>query len=526
MSHEHSQVSIDVELDAFFGQYTAANQARGLVYGLVGPAGLVHSAGFGVANDAGQAPDLDTVFPIASMSKSFVACAALLARDRGLISLDAPISDFFDGFTANLVDGEPCRTPTIRMLLSMGSGLTEDNAWVDPFIDVPIAELLSTVSRGLAYSRAPGISFDYSNLGFALAGLAVGRAVGQPIEQWISTEIFQPLHLASTRFDNDGSARADEEARATGYRLGPTGEWVGFPPATSAAFAAAGGIQSTVRDLATWVTWLSSAFRPIGRNDDEPVSRQSRREMQHLHQLDLPTLATRPDGTLKLRVAGYGLGLVISEDLHRGTVVMHSGGLPGFILNMTWHPDSGHGIVVLTNSHRGNPVAMSEEALYRLMDRHRTPARTIRPWPATVNLQHQTEVLVRRWDTALAEQIFAPNIAFDRPLSERQAEIELLIDQVGPLREHNGMGNKSTDIVSATSPADITWAIPAERGELLCMIHLTPTTPPQIQEFEVKATLYGTPRSARRTDISPRRARLGDVPLSSLPNTRIDWPES
>jgi CubicO group peptidase (beta-lactamase class C family) len=532
MSQEFLATPLETQLDALFGQYTAADQSRGLVYGLVGASGLVHSAGFGVANDAGDVPGPDTVFPIASMTKSFVAAGALLARDRGLVNLDAPITDFFAEFTAGFPAGgnvgnidDAGDAPTLRMLLSMGGGLTEDNSWVDPFIDMPVADLLAIVSRGLSYSNPPGTTFEYSNLGYTLAGLAVGKAVGRPIETWVRDELLVPLGLDSTRFDNDEEFDAAPVTRATGYSLNSEGAWVGFPRVASGAFAAAGGICSTVRDLASWVHWLGAAFRPADGTDPGPLRRASRREMQHIHQLNLPALATRVDGALSFTVSGYGLGLSVREDLLRGTFVTHSGGLPGFILNMIWHPDSGEGVVVLTNSHRNSPIPLSEEALFRALDRRSAPARTVHTWPATRDLQGRTEELIRRWDDDLAGEIFAENIDFDRPLADRRDHIAELIDQVGPLTDPRPGSATLPDLVSAVSPADVTWAIPGERGELICMIHLTPTTPPKIQELEVRAAPYGTPRGARPTDISPRRKALGVASLSSLPNTAIDWPQ-
>ena len=522
MSSEHLATPLADRLDALFGQYTAARQAPGLVYGLIGPAGLVHTAGFGTAGDDGAAPDADTVFPIASMTKSFVSCAALLARDRGLMNLDAPITDYVDEFSASGTFDDPVEPPTVRMLLSMGGGLTEDNSWVDPFIDTPIDELLVTVGRGLRYSNLPGRVFEYSNLGFALAGLAVGRAVGRAIEDWVHDELVTPLGMTRTWFDS--RVPADPGRRATGYHLDPTGGWVGYPPAGSDAFAAAGGLQSTVRDLATWVSYLASAFRPPAAGDRDTVRRASLREMQRVHQINLPVLASAPGGSWRFGVGGYGLGLGITEDLHYGTIVGHSGGLPGFLLHMTWHPDSGHGIVVLTNSHRGDPVTLAHQALIQALDHHGAPARTIRLWPATRDLQRAADRLIRSWDDAWAERILAPNIAVDRPLAERRAEIERLTAEVGPLAVQPGGPDAVPALVSAVTPADVTWSIPAERGELICMIHLTPTSPPQIQELEVVAAPHGTPRSARPADISARRAGLRPASLASLLNTRIEWP--
>ncbi|HUY09759.1 MAG TPA: serine hydrolase domain-containing protein, partial [Candidatus Dormibacteraeota bacterium] len=185
MSEETIPVPLETELDAFFAQYTAAEQARGLVYGLTTPEGLSHYAGFGVANDDGLVPDADTVFPIASMSKSFVACAALVARDQGLLSLNHPITAYVPEFVVSGQEGGAEGPPTVGMLLSMCGGLTEDNSWVDPFIDLPTETLLGYVGKGVRLSRFPGAEFEYSNLGFALAGLAIRRAVGRPLEEFV-----------------------------------------------------------------------------------------------------------------------------------------------------------------------------------------------------------------------------------------------------------------------------------------------------------------------------------------------------
>lgn len=196
------------------------------------------------------------------------------------------------------------------------------------------------------------------------------------------------------------------------------------------------------------------------------------------------------------------------------------GGLPGFILFMCWHPDSGNGIVVLTNSHRGEPSALATEALGRVLARNSTAAETIVLWPETVELRKSAEQLIRNWDDALAHRIFAENVDFDRPLKDRRAEIDQVVGEIGPL----GDPTPVTDIVSAATSADVTWSIPGARGELLCMIHLTPVNPARIQEFVVQAMPAGRPRSARPTDISPRRPGFGEAFLGQTSNVRVLLP--
>ena len=133
--------------------------------------------------------------------------------------------------------------------------------------------------------------------------------------------------------------------------------------------------------------------------------------------VETPSITTHADGGLHFGVSGYVLGLRISMDLRRGAVVSHAGGLPGFILFMCWHPDSGSGIVVLTNSHRGEPSGLATEALGRVLARNSTAAETIVLWRETVELRKSAEQLIRNWDDALADRIFAENVDFDRPLN-------------------------------------------------------------------------------------------------------------
>jgi CubicO group peptidase (beta-lactamase class C family) len=518
MSHETRRVSIEAELDASFEGYVRAGQAPGLAYGIVGPQGLVHAAGFGRANDSGATPDAGTPFPIASMSKSFVAATTLLLRDRGRLPLDDPITRYVPEFRADGAPDDPCEPPTLRMLLSMSGGLTEDNSWVDQQIGMADETLLGLVGAGLKYSSTPGVAYEYSNLGYALVGVALERICGEPIEDLVTRELIRPLGLTATTFSPSAYPVA---LRAAGHRLDGDRGWLPLPVAESDAFASAGGIVSTVQDMAVWITWLGAAFRPGPDGAAGVLSRASRRELQRVETVIPPVLALQADGAWRSTTAGYGLGLVVEHDLYRGQVVSHSGGLPGYLLHMRWHPSSGHGIVVLTNSHRGDPVALATGALSRLLTARDTPSQTVVLWPETVRMRQRVERLIRGWDPNLAEEVFATNVDLDQPLDERRAQIEQLVAAVGPLREPYPMG----DVVSAATAADVTWAIPGERGELICMIHLDQLNPPRVQELAVAVRERGVPRSAAPLDISPRRATLGAASLTALPNVAVVVPE-
>ncbi len=70
----------------------------------------------------------------------------------------------------------------------------------------------------------------------------------------------------------------------------------------------------------------------------------------------------------------------------------------------------------------------------------------------------------------------------------------------------------------------MTWSIPGRNGELLCMIHLTPVEPAQVQELVVKAFAADRPRAAIPVDISPRRAQLGEAFITPITNVRVHVP--
>ena len=592
MSSETDLVAIEAELDAVCTAYVAGGHAPGLVYGLVGADGLVHSLGVGRADDDGRRPDEHTRFPVASISKAFTAAALLLCRDRGWLHLDDPITTWVPELRL-VGPATPDSPPTLRELASMSGGLTEDNSWTDVQIDMTAPALLDRLAAGVRLAGLPGVTYDYANLGFALLQLVVERASGEPFVPFVTTELIEPLGLVDTSFvptshgphrlvtgytrlrreanelarsteaiegversehtrlrreesklacstePTEGAERSEHTrlSRETNELARPTeptegaelsqeaneqrrertrddDRWVGLPVVTAQAFAGAAGMVSTVADLARWVAWLSDGFTTDG-TDTGPLSRASRRELQRVETVIPPTVTAQPEGTWSVWVAGYGLGLVVEHDLRHGVIVTHSGSLPGYRLHVRWHPTSRLGLVLATNSHRGDPGTLAARSFARLLTAVGAPARTVRLWPETVAARRDTETLIRGWDDSLAARLFAENVEVDQPLVQRRAEIERLVAAVGPLRDPL----PDDDVISTASPAEVTWSIPAEHGELVCMVHLTGTEPVAVQELVVQARTDGLARAAAPVEVSPRRSSA--PALSSLPNVRV-----
>ena len=497
MSEETILVPLETELDAFFAQYTASDQARGLVYGLANEDGLAHWTGFGVANDDGLVPDADTVFPIASMSKSFVACAALIARDRGYLSLTDSITAHVPEFAMSGEGVSIESPPTIEMLFSMCGGLTEDNSWVDPFIDLPIESLLTQVSRGVRFSHYPGAEYEYSNLGFALAGLAVSRAVGRPLEDYVRDVLFTPLGLTSTFFDSAVPAGFE---RATGYSLDTNGHWVPFPPQASDAFAPAGGIMSTVRDLATWITWLGSAFRPPRGDDPNAVlSRTSRRELQRIPCGGAAGAHCRrqrldPVGRRGLRARAPGNDRSASRDVS----------LPR---RRPARVQAVHDVAPRIGTRGGRPhqqpPGRPDRSVRRGARAGPVPARGPRLDGGPLAGDRGAAGPSRGIDPRLGRRAGVPVPRGQRRL--RPPAVGAPRRDRAPRRGGRPArrSRPRPEIVSAVTPADVTWSIPGLNGELLCMIHLTPVEPVQVQELVVKAFPADRPRGRPRWTSRP-----------------------
>ena len=236
-----------------------------------------------------------------------------------------------------------------------------------------------------------------------------------------------------------------------------------------------GGLFSTVRDVATWLSWLMDAF-PARDGDDDPIlSRSTRREMQQVHRPYVPTTTVAEAG-------GYGFGLNVFTSSAFGTVVSHSGGLPGFGSHMRWHPETRTGVVALGNSRYARMGELTREAIELIIPSRQAVAGQPPPpalWPETVEAQRMVIALAERWDDAIARVLFADNVDLDEPIVRRAAAIDGLRVAHGSLRLE-----PSTPIIS-DSPAHLAWWMTGERGRVQFEITMTPERPPRVQWLDV-----------------------------------------
>lgn len=476
--------------------------------------GVLATASKGSTTPGGTPPTPDSVYRIASMSKSFCVAAVLRLADAGLVRLDEPISTYVPQFRAPR-DAAGREWPvSVRMLMTNSSGMPEDNAWADSQIGIGREDLLALFERGVRFGDLPGASYQYSNLGFSLLGLLVENVSGTSYPRYLTDEILTPLGLTHTRFrPDDYEPGTDVVPGFSTFDRGAT--WLRRPFVGDGALASIGGLFSTVGDIARWAGFLSAACLPsphvltaggtlAARPDagDAVVSVQGRRRMQ------TPATAihsdTRLDG-LGLVAGGYGMGLVVEIDRELGTFAQHSGGLPGFSSHMRWHTDSGLGVVAFANADGASLSGWCREVLAAVLRAGNTPARRMPVWPQTLDAARDLDRMLRHGaDFAACSARYTPNVADDIPLAVRRerallcfAELGGVVVEPAPIEER---------LLFAEAGSILAWRLPCGGGDAVVRIELNPVADTLVQRIQVEGIQVegiqaeGTPLSDLASD--------------------------
>jgi len=468
--------------------------APSINYGIFDRTGVIYQHGVGEFQLDGRPPQLDTIYRIASMSKSFSVVCALVLRDRGMLSLDDDVRLYVPEFTT-FVDGFGDEVVvTVAMLMNNSSGLPEDNGWADHELGLTREEFLAFVSAGLAFADIPGNGYQYSNAGFWLLSIIVENVSGHTFPEFATATLLEPLGLTQTRYDAADYPNSDTFGRgdggvnmARGYGTFDEGAtWFERPFVGSGIGGSAASMFSTIPDIARWSAWLSGAFDETGA---QILSRASRRLMQRIH-TSVPAPADRkadPD----LEGMGYGLGLFIENDVRFGAFVHHSGGLPGFSSNMRWHRSSGLGVVVFSNTNGVRPAIPAAGMLRAVLEDLDVPAREITLWPATLDAATAFDSAITTSGHVGAAQdsvLFSPNVLSDVPADVRDARLRALLAEVGGLLPAASIPPLTERLAWSVSAAHVAWTIPAVTGSITCRIEMTPTTPSMVQRLDIEKT--------------------------------------
>ena len=244
--------------------------APGAAWGIVIDGELAHQGTMGVRDVASKAPvDADTVFRIASMTKSFTAMSILKLRDAGKLSLDDPAERYVPELKNLRYPTTDSPRITVRHLLTHSEGFPEDNPWGDQQLSESEAELSRMLRDGIPFSNAPGVAYEYSNYGFAILGRIVSRVSGKPYDEYVAENILKPLGMTSTTLH---PSKVAPNRLAIGYRWEDE-RWKEEPALPHGSFGAMGGMLTSIRDLSRYVSALSrrvAAARWTGDRSDPP----------------------------------------------------------------------------------------------------------------------------------------------------------------------------------------------------------------------------------------------------------------
>ena len=187
------------EVDRLVNGFMAQNHVPGAAWGVIVDGKLAHTGTAGFRDLDSKSPvAADSVFRIASMTKSFTAMSILKLRDEGKLSLDDPAERYVPELKGLAYPTSDSPRITVRHLLSHAEGFPEDNPWGDRHLADSEDELSAMLRGGIPFSNAPGIAYEYSNYGFAILGRIVSNVSGAKYPDYVSANILKPLGMTST----------------------------------------------------------------------------------------------------------------------------------------------------------------------------------------------------------------------------------------------------------------------------------------------------------------------------------------
>jgi CubicO group peptidase (beta-lactamase class C family) len=341
------------EIDRLVRAEVDGHALAGMAFGVVLDGELAHFVGAGYADlEAKRAPEPDTVYRIASITKSFTALAVLALRDDGRLRLDDPLVRYVPEAEQLVMPTRDSPAITIREVLNHTSGLPNGGHFGGGVVS---ADAIAASLEGDALEAAPGMRFSYSNFGYQLLGVVVERVTGEPLRAFLARRLFAPLGLRETSFDTTGLRPWQ---LAVAYDRDDAGVEHVVPNASYGAAEAAGGIFTSVRDMAKVLALHLGAYPPRDDRDDGPIRRSTVREA-HLDALrvgpmSVHTREPREKGEPPIEVLEdrYAFGLAVHETCELEDFVTHNGGLPGWSASIGFLPRHGVGLIAFTNQGR------------------------------------------------------------------------------------------------------------------------------------------------------------------------------
>jgi CubicO group peptidase (beta-lactamase class C family) len=335
------------DLDQWVARSMQTFEVPGIALTVVKDDKVVVARGYGVRKIGEPAPvDARTLFGIASNTKAFTATALGLLVEEGKIEWDAPVVRYLPSFA--MWDPFVTRELTVRDLLVHRSGLglgAGDLLWwpTSTYDRKEIARRLRFISPATSFRSA----YAYDNVLYLVAGEVIEAVSGQSWEDFVASRILKKVGMTGSNVRLSASSHAGNVA-ATHAPI--EGKVRPIKPFDSDNTNPAGGILSSAEDMGKWlrVQLREGKLADGTRLFSTETARQLTRLVTPMPIADPPSELP----PLKANFRGYALGFDVRD--YRGhKVLMHTGGLPGFVSRVAMIPALGVGVAVLTNMESG-----------------------------------------------------------------------------------------------------------------------------------------------------------------------------
>jgi CubicO group peptidase (beta-lactamase class C family) len=314
-------------------EYHVPGVAVGIFYD-----GQEYVRGYGVTNvDYPQPVDGDTLFRIASITKTFTGTTVMRLVEQGLLDLDARVRTYLPDF--RVADEIASERVMLRECLNHSAGWLGDYSLDFGRGEDALARYVASMAN-LPQLTPPGTQFAYSNSALAVAGRVIEVVTGQTYEDAVRKVVLEPLGLDHTRFFTDevagypmaGSHNVVDEKAVFGPEL-----WywprIGHP---------SGGLISSARDLLRYARFhLGDGRAPDGTPLLTPASLAAMRSHPG------------PGGTLGFELDGFGVAFELRRTAEGIHVIGHSGDVPGQHSSFMFVPERDFALTLLTNSESG-----------------------------------------------------------------------------------------------------------------------------------------------------------------------------
>lgn len=212
---------VEAFMDTFFNQELEQEHIPGAVVALVREGEILFTKGYGYANVENQIPVVSdrTLFRVASVSKLFTDTAAMQLYERGLLDLNTDVNRYLKAFQIKNNFPKPMTAAHLLTQTDATSQRLIGIAAPTPAKMLPLETFIPQALPALIYP--PGEIYAYSNMGIALLGYLVQSLSGLPFSQYIDQNIFQPLGMNRSSFQQPLPSELKQDlAQGYWYRRG------------------------------------------------------------------------------------------------------------------------------------------------------------------------------------------------------------------------------------------------------------------------------------------------------------------